>query len=63
MPSGVGIDSKKQIILVFSDLDYAIKISTLKSGLKDYLLIIQSRIHALKGSIINFILEKAIMAH
>ncbi len=63
MPSGIGIDSEKQIILIFPDLDNAIQISTLKSGLKDYLLIIQSRIHPLKRSIINFIFEKAIMPH
>ncbi len=63
MTSCICINSEKKIILILSNFNNTIKIPTLKSRLKYNFLIIKSRIHPLKGSIINLIFKKPILSH
>lgn len=63
MTPGVSIDAKEKIVLILSDLDSTIKITTLESGLKYDFILIQSRVHTLKSSIINFIFEESVLPH
>jgi hypothetical protein len=63
MTPGVSIDAKEKIVLILSDLDSTIKITTLKSGLKYDFILIQSRVHTLKSPIVNFIFEESILPH
>jgi hypothetical protein len=63
MTPGVSIDAKEKIVLILSDLDSTIKITTLESGLKYDFILIQSWVHTLKSSIINFIFEESVLPH
>lgn len=62
VPSGIGVDSEEEVVLIGCDLDGAIEVAALESRLEDEGFV-DGRVHAFKGAVVEFIAVELVMRH